>query len=291
MTPIPGADYKSIDEALAAFQMEMPTLIKNKDGQVGNQKTKYADMEQVNEVVLTKLSALGVIYVCMPTLDDDGKFVLSYELKHVPSDTKKAGRWPLKLSENSQQMGSATTYGRRYVLLCLTGVATEDDDGASASGQPPAVQRRARPARAEAPADGQTVQRTQRVSDAPPLPGEDVDPDAVTRPQTTKLAMQFGDLEVTDRNHRLALMTDMMGRPITSINDLTKREASAAIDAIDKALKTDQPLTAMIEIYRRTQGEPAAARPTGRSRNARDAVTNGGDEGAEPAPWETEEPR
>src|SRR6185369_621900 len=128
-------DPKNIDEVLLAIQAEGLVLTKDKKGQVGNQKTKYADLVQVNNVVLTKLNALQTIWVCRPHLDA-GSFGLYYSLKHVPSGTEVAGVWPLKLSENPQQLGSATTYGRRYALLAVTGIVSDDDDddGTAASG-------------------------------------------------------------------------------------------------------------------------------------------------------------
>jgi hypothetical protein len=56
-TPAP----KSLDEALLMLQADLPTLVKDKDGQVGHQKTKYADLVQVNAVVLKRLNALGCV--------------------------------------------------------------------------------------------------------------------------------------------------------------------------------------------------------------------------------------
>ena len=61
-------DPKDIDEALLMLQADPPVLVKDKKGQVGNQKTKYADLVQVNAVVLSRLNALGVAWVCCPDL-------------------------------------------------------------------------------------------------------------------------------------------------------------------------------------------------------------------------------
>ena len=117
---------KDIDEVILAIQAERPVLTKDRKGQVGNQKTRYADLVQVNEVVLKLLNSLSTTWVCRPHLDS-GSFGLHYSLRHVPSGTEKAGVWPLKLSENPQQMGSATTYGRRYALLAVTGIVADDE--------------------------------------------------------------------------------------------------------------------------------------------------------------------
>lgn len=276
-------DPKSLDEVILLLQSDPPVIVKNKDGQAGNQKTRYADLVQVYGTVMPRITAYGVIWTCSPDLDGE-RFVLRWELKHIPSGDVRTGRYPLGVSDNPQQLGSRQSYATRYAFLRVLGLAVEDedDDGSETPRRP--AQRRARTT-----PDADTGPTTPRERRPAAETADQGDPNAVSEPQQRKLAIQFRDLEVTDRDQRLALMTDMLGRPIGSIKDLTKREASAAIDAIDKALKTDNPLTAMIEIYQRTQGTepPPAGRPPGqRSRNAREAVTNNGDEGTEPAPWE-----
>lgn len=245
-------DPKSLDEAILILQSDPPVIKKTKEGQVGSQKTKYAALDQVYAVVMPRLNALGVIWTSSPDMDGE-RFVLRWELKHVPSGDIRTGRYPLGASDNPQQLGSRQSYATRYAFLRVLGLAAEDedDDGSEATRRP--VTRRPR---ATADIDtGPTTPRERRPGTESPAAEEN--PNAVSDAQTRKLAIQFRDLEVTDRDQRLALMTDMLGRPVGSIKDLTKQEASAAIDAIDKALKTDNPLTEMIEIYRRTQGYPS----------------------------------
>lgn len=319
-----------LNAALAAFQSEMPTLERDRDVEVETKDPKkpnynysYATLANVTQHAMPLLGKHGLSFTTFPGTGSDGKMALRYSLLHE-SGEERSGEFPLSGEGGIQILGGRITYIRRYCLLAVTGLAAEeDDDAAAAQAEDEAnkgtVQRRTQPKprprpQTEPPAEeGTAVQRRPRtVAEPPPLPGEEtVDPDAVSEPQQRKLAIQFRELEVTDRDHRLALMTDMLGRPITSIKDLSKREASAAIDAIDKALKDEHPLTAMIEIYRRTQGDEATrppmrddgqawgpdggphpdvprSRPPGRSRTARDAVTSGG-EGTEAAPWEQEE--
>jgi hypothetical protein len=304
----------NLNKALAAFQAEMPALERDRHVDVETKDPSkaygysYATLANVTAVAMPLLGKHGLSFTAFPGAGSDGKGMsLKYSLLHE-SGEERTGEWPFSAEGGIQILGGRLTYLRRYCLLAVTGLAAaEDDDAAAAQAEDEAnagtVQRRQRPpvkatarpatATTRAPAlgaaEGETVQRQRPAS--PPLPGEEADTPTV--PMQRKLAIQFGQLEVTDRDERLALMTDMIGRPITSIKDLTKSEAHAAIDAIDKALKTDNPLTSMLEIYQRTSAEPAAAegRPAGqRSRNAREAVTNGGDEGAEEAPWEGQMP-
>ncbi|MEV1321983.1 ERF family protein [Micromonospora arborensis] len=227
----------NISEVLLDLQADPPVLVKDKKGQVGNQKTKYADLVQVNEVVLSRLNKLGVIYSCTPTLDDEGKFVLAYELEHVESKTSKTGRYPLKLADNPMQMGSAITYARRYVLLAITGIAAEDedDDGHGAAGHRTAQrQQRQQPAQ-----NGQaTAQRAQRPTAQPPLPGEN--PNGITPPQQGLLHKLLNDVGKGDRDAGLSYISGVLGRPITTTKDLTKADAKQVIDRLQDDLKKQE---------------------------------------------------
>lgn len=234
------ADPKDIDEVLLILQADLPVLTKDRDGQVGNQKTKYADLAQANTQVLSRLNALGTTWVCTPTvLLPDFRFVLQYELKHVASGTTKGGMWPLK-GDTPMQQGSAVTYGRRYSLLAVTGVVAEDDDddGASASGQQHA-QRRAqqrRPEGEERPA-GQTRQRTAQRSRAaqPALPGEDPT-GPVGQDQHRHMHALWRELGYDgdeNRDVRLAITAKIVGLPdLNSSTDLTRAQGDQVIAAL-----------------------------------------------------------
>jgi hypothetical protein len=226
------AEPTSINEALFQLQADLPALVKDKKGQVGNQKTKYADLVQVNAVVLTRLNALGVIYVCIPDLVDGG-FGLNYQLTHVASGTGIGGRYPLKLAENPMQMGSAITYARRYILLSITGVAAddEDDDGGAASGQRYA-QRAPQQRQAAAPA-GRTAQRRSQ----PALPGEEADPNGpVGQDQHRHMHALWRELGFGGDEHRevrLTVAAKLAGlENLDSSADLTRAQADAVIDGL-----------------------------------------------------------
>lgn len=170
---------KDVDEALLFFQADLPVLKKDRKGQVGNQLTKYADLTQANEVVLTRLNALGCIWTCSPDLmplGDAARFVLRWELRHVPSGTFRQGTFPI-LGDKPMQHGAAITYARRYALLAVTGVIPEDEDDDSQSFEDGhAVARRAASGRARAgrrPAGGQVDPPRRSGRAGPPLPGEE----------------------------------------------------------------------------------------------------------------------
>ncbi|MEU4576651.1 ERF family protein [Nonomuraea sp. NPDC023979] len=236
-TPAP----KTLDEALLILQADPPVLEKNKQGQVGNQKTRYADLVQVNAVVLSRLNELGCVYTTKPTLRaDDPKFVLQYSLKHVASGTENSGEYPLKLSENPMQMGSAITYARRYVLLAITGIAAEDedDDGQAAHGRTAQRAHRQTPTTHGHSVPAPTAQRARQQS-VPPTGS------AITEAQQQKLGALMREHGITDRASALALVNEVLQRPddnqVTSRAELTRAEASQVIDRLQR--EADQPAT------------------------------------------------
>ena len=224
---------QTLDEALALFQADPPVLTKDKAAH----QSKYADLVQVNRVVLARLNALGVIWKTKPTLLDDGKFVLEYELLHVASGDSDGGRWPLKLSENPQQMGSQVTYARRYSLLAITGVAAEDedDDGDQASGRRTAQRApQARQAQPSAAAGQRTAQR-RPAGPQPPLPGEEPD-GPIGQDQHRHMHALWRELGFSgdeNRDNRLAITAKIVGLPdLQSSADLTRAQGDTVITAL-----------------------------------------------------------
>jgi hypothetical protein len=132
----------SLAAALAELQTHLPQIRKDQTGKVeGTTKEgkafsytySYADLSGISEAIMPLLGKLGLSFIAKPTLNSEGKFVLAYALLHE-SGEREDGAYPLTGS-TPQQIGSAITYGRRYCLCAITGVAPEDDDdGARAAG-------------------------------------------------------------------------------------------------------------------------------------------------------------
>src|SRR5512143_223709 len=133
----------SLAKALAAFQAELPTLRKDEDAKVKGQTRdgrdydrsyKYADLAQVVEMVLPVLGKHGLAVTSRTTVGPDG-LMLQVSLVHE-SGEREIGYWPLPSGQKigPQDLGSAMTYGRRYLTLALTGTypGGEDDEGAKA---------------------------------------------------------------------------------------------------------------------------------------------------------------
>lgn len=138
------ADHKTLAEALAAFQAELPKLTKDekatvkgetKDGRKYDRSYGYADLGQVVEAVLPILGKHG-LSITSGTVFIGDSFVLEVTLLHEGGGGERTAVWPLPDPRRSgpQDIGSAMTYGRRYLTLALTGTypGGEDDDGAKA---------------------------------------------------------------------------------------------------------------------------------------------------------------
>lgn len=127
---------KNIATALAAFQAELPKVTKSKTAHVETKSGvkytyKYADLADVTEVVMPLLAKHGLSFSSKPTIDDNGRFVLAYVLRHSSGESD-SGVYPLP-SGSPQEIGSALTYARRYALSAITGVAAEEDDDGKAA--------------------------------------------------------------------------------------------------------------------------------------------------------------
>lgn len=95
-------------------------------------KSKYADLASVWDACRAALSDNGLAVIQLTESDDSGVYVVT-TLAH------SSGQWVrsrLRLTPKDstpQGMGSAITYGRRYALAAMVGVAQVDDDGNAAS--------------------------------------------------------------------------------------------------------------------------------------------------------------
>lgn len=234
----------SLAEALALLQTRLPRIEKSQKAKVdtktgGSYSYSYADLSNITDKLLPIMGALGLSFTCKPTFSGD-RFVLAYKLLHVGGDSEE-GEYPLPTGGTPQALGSAITYGRRYVLGAITGIAPEDDDDAAAA-QADAManrgtaQRSQRPAAGTAAANtsGATAQRAQPPAGPPPLPSDE---DRITRPQLSKIQAQFGELGHKSPDAKRQFVEGVLDRPVTSLAELSKVDAGKVIDALDAALE------------------------------------------------------
>jgi hypothetical protein len=122
--------HESIAAALAAAQAEMGKALKQANNP--HFRSKYADLGAVMDACLPALNRNGIALI-QPTIDDDGGRYVKTVLLHASGETLEC-RVPLIVQKNDMQgYGSAVTYARRYGLMCMAGIAPEDDDGNAAA--------------------------------------------------------------------------------------------------------------------------------------------------------------
>jgi hypothetical protein len=99
-------------------------------------KNNYADINSVIESITPVLNELGLVFTQCPNIKD-GMDVLTTRVI-VADDPKEFIESNVRLllpSADMQKLGSAITYARRYALISMFGLETEDDDGNMASGK------------------------------------------------------------------------------------------------------------------------------------------------------------
>lgn len=122
-------------KALIEAKKNFKPLVKNKTNP--HFRSDYATLAAVHDAVDGALAANGLTVMQPLCFDEKYGHVIKTELLHVSGESKVAV-YPLPGGVKSQDLGSAITYGRRYSLSSLLGIAEndEDDDGEADSGRP-----------------------------------------------------------------------------------------------------------------------------------------------------------
>lgn len=97
-------------------------------------KSKYETLNAVLDAVEPALNAEGVTLEQPNWTDGVSNFVTT-RLEHIESGEFTESTLKLEKTGNMQEVGAATTYGRRQTLKGLLGLKAEDDDGNAASGK------------------------------------------------------------------------------------------------------------------------------------------------------------
>jgi NADPH:quinone reductase-like Zn-dependent oxidoreductase len=136
--PNASSSIGQIAAALAKAQGAMSHALKDSDNP--HFKSKFADLAAVVDVIREPFAANGLSFIQRTRMADNGVTVTTI-LFHGES-----GEW---LSDDglfvpvskidAQGVGSAITYGRRYTLMAMAGLAPDDDDGNAAAAAAPTV--------------------------------------------------------------------------------------------------------------------------------------------------------
>lgn len=113
--------------AISQMQSELPTVAYDKDGH----NSKYASFDAIKKTVNPVLSAHGFkdLYFIK---QEDKQICITVKLLHKSGHSEETSlTLPHETSGNKnsvQAIGSTISYGRRYCLLSILGVATGDDN-------------------------------------------------------------------------------------------------------------------------------------------------------------------
>lgn len=93
-------------------------------------KSKYADLNAIFDEVKTKISENG--FILLQNVEGN---MLRTRIIHIETGEYLESMFELLTAKpDMQQLGSAVTYARRYSLLPMLNIETEDDDGNMACG-------------------------------------------------------------------------------------------------------------------------------------------------------------
>lgn len=123
-------NLKELPAAFIALQHDLKPI---KEDAQGN-RSKYASLTAVMKGIQPHLTEHG--FVLFHTMRDGGansarmETVLMHKSGEYISSTIEV---PIAKPNDPQAYGSAMTYGRRYSIMALLGLVTDDDDGQSAT--------------------------------------------------------------------------------------------------------------------------------------------------------------
>ena len=230
-----AVEPKNVTEALARIMAELPAISKKRHP--GDTVTyAYRGIEEITAEAQELCAKYGVVYYPKAEITEikditvNGKpwtdtiALVEYEIVHGPSDTSRFVRVPAIGRDNSDKgSNKAMTQAFKYALIQTLMIADPKDDGdrerhetESRSTPRPAAPRAERPAPV---ADAET--------------GEIADPNLASQKQLNMIGALFAKKGFPDdKEIRHAYIEAVVNHPYRSSKELSKKDASAAIEAL-----------------------------------------------------------
>lgn len=117
---------KTLYEDFVKLQAELPSVMKDATGQVGNQKFKYADLHVIVETIRPILFKHGFAFMQSLQTLNDATFVVT-TLVHKSGESIASQTRIDYPGDNIKVFGAAVTYYRRYALQSLLGIVADAD--------------------------------------------------------------------------------------------------------------------------------------------------------------------
>lgn len=125
-----SSGLSNLTKALVKAQAELKNASLNKTNP--HFKSRYADLAEIRDTVMPTLSKHGIALVQYTQIGSAG-FYLVTRLMHESGEVIES-RFPLpENTDKPQQMGSAITYARRYMMAAICGITAEEDDDGNAA--------------------------------------------------------------------------------------------------------------------------------------------------------------
>lgn len=124
-------ENSNVTQALINVQSALEPLKKATKGGHG----KYADLTAVMEALQPLLDKEKLAVIPLPDAGTTGSCSIKTILRHAPTGEEIVSTItvPMQRANDPQAFGAAMTYARRYALLCMFNMVTEDDDAAAVS--------------------------------------------------------------------------------------------------------------------------------------------------------------
>lgn len=97
-------------------------------------KSRYADLASCMEAIREPFAENGLA-ISQPLSNEDNKVKCTTILMHESGQWLASDMLMTPVNNLPQTLGSCATYLRRYMVLAISGVAPDDDDGNAASGK------------------------------------------------------------------------------------------------------------------------------------------------------------
>lgn len=117
--------------AFIAALSEVEDVEANREANTGTYSYSYANLADVNRSIKAACQAHGLM-VSQVATSDGPRVSVGTTILHTSSQWMAFAPLSMPTGNSPQATGSAITYARRYALVTIFGVSTEDDDGARA---------------------------------------------------------------------------------------------------------------------------------------------------------------
>jgi hypothetical protein len=191
--------------------------------------SKYAPLSSIIDATREALTKNGLAFLQTVSVNDH--VTVETMLMHESGEWVKGAISLKPKADDPQAAGSAITYGRRYSLGAILGVASEDDDDGNSASKPKSEPK------AEPKAEPQTEQSkpAAQPSRKPQVSNPD---DTITQPQQRAIHALLTKLKIEDDMARMEHVSRILAldHTITSVATLTKGEASTVIEQLGKEM-------------------------------------------------------